>query len=136
MGGITSFYLSSQLPMIEVCIPFIGLPSFVHEWESICKNHMRNSRSIDLAYMDQIKQYLLEIDPFYRLEQFAPKPLLIINAIQDKSVSIKYSEIFYKHIFKYYRSAPHHLKFSKYNVDHRIVKEMITEASQFFTKYL
>lgn len=130
MGGITSFYLASQLDMISVCIPFIGLPSFVHEWDNILKS------SDNSEYGLQIRDYLLSIDPFYRLEKYAPNPLLIINGIQDKSILIEYSEIFYDHIKGFYQSYPDHLKFSKYDVDHRVVKEMIYEASEFFQRFL
>ncbi|MCO4781589.1 MAG: alpha/beta hydrolase [Candidatus Cloacimonetes bacterium] len=136
MGGITSFYLASCLSEVSVCVPFIGLPSFVHEWETICKNQVDKYGFIDSGYADYIKSYLLTIDPFYRLQDYCPKPLLIINGTQDKSVSIKYSQIFFDHIKDFYQAHPDNLRFSKYDVDHRVTKEMIYEATDFFEKYL
>lgn len=136
MGGITSFYLASCIPEVQVCVPLIGLPSFVHEWDTICQNQIDKYGFIDSEYSKQIRDFLLNIDPFYRLEKYCPKPLFIVNGTLDKSVSIKYSQLFYDHIKPFYGENPNSLKFSKYDVDHRVVKEMIFEVCEFFEQFL
>lgn len=87
MGGYTTFYIAANNPDIKVAVPIAGKPSFTKAWkDSILSTgtYEQWREPIQNAEKEIAKRtdYIEMIDPYEKLSNFSPKPLLMINGVK------------------------------------------------------
>jgi esterase/lipase len=133
MGGLLSFHLAATYPsQISCCVPIIGLPCYVQDWYDILDGLGQRHELQDLDF----ERFLHTIDPSNNMDNYAPKPLLMLNAEQDTSVPPKYSKMLYDIVSPSYQNHRENLKLEVYNVGHRVIKEMLIEAVSWFNHHM
>lgn len=141
MGGYASFYISANNPNIKVAIPIAGKPSFTKAWlDTITSTATYEQWSTQIQ--DEVKEvgkrteYFQMMDPFDKLSDFFPKPLLIINGDQDIDSPYFYSLELYKKLLPRYSEHPDKLKLSMPFINHQFTYSMKLEACNWFEKHL
>lgn len=140
MGALITYHLIATQPKINVAVPIIGLPAFCEYWCYFIENINRKMPD----WLDEIKgndnkewrDYLSDLDPFYKIYKFAPKPLLMINGKLDESVPLFFTEKLYDRILSKYKDNEQKLKLSLHNSNHQVTNDMLVETVSWFLKYL
>lgn len=141
MGGYTTFYIAANNPDIKVAVPIAGKPSFIKAWkDSILSTgtYEQWREPIQHAEKEIAKRtdYIEMIDPYEKLSNFSPKPLLMINGDQDTDSLFTYSLKLYEKLLPLYAEQPENLRFSMPFVDHQFNYYMKIEACNWFVKHL
>lgn len=141
MGGFATFYNAANCNQIKVAVPIAGKPAFKKAWDDI----ILATATYD-QWSDQIKskeeetnrinKFMQEIDPSREIINFAPRPLLIINADQDTDQPYLYSLELYKELLPYYQREAEKLKLSLPFEGHYLTTEIKEEACNWFKMYL
>jgi predicted acyl esterase len=141
MGGFATFYIAANNPAIKVAVPIGGKPSFTKAWEDvILSTSTYDQWSADIERLTEETEkrttFLEEIDPFDKMTNFCPKPLLIINGDMDTDQIYLYSLELYKNLKPHYEAYPDRLRLSMPFVDHKLTYEIEKQACNWFIKYL
>lgn len=142
MGAFMSFLLGVIDHRIKTLVPIIGLGMFKAFWD----DYMNRLKTDDHKYQITEKIFemntaewqsiISELDPYPLIQNYVPKPLLMINGRYDRPVPLKYNELLYEEVKPNYKDHPNHLKLSVYEVGHTVTEEMIDESIAFFKKHL
>lgn len=141
MGGFASFYIAANNPAIKVAVPIGGKPSFKKAWEDIIlstSTYEQWSDELELLVEETEKRtaFMEEIDPFEKMVNFCPKPLMIINGDRDTGQPYLYSLELYKFLKPHYVANPGRLKLSMPFVDHKLSFEIEEQACKWFKTHL
>lgn len=141
MGGYASFYVAANNPDIKAAVSVAGKPAFEKAWEdSIASTATYDQWKIPLQDVKkEIKErteFFRKIDPFEKLSNFSPKPLLIINGDQDMDSIFIYSLELYKKLLPLYSEHPDKLQLSMPFINHQFNYNTKRKASNWFEKYL
>lgn len=141
MGGYASFYIAANNPDIKVAVSIAGKPSFAKAWQDSITStatYEQWSKQLQNAVgeIEERTEYFSKIDPFEKLSDFAPKPLLIINGDQDTDSLYIYSLELYKKLSPLYANNPEKLRLSMPFVNHQFSYSMKSEACNWFEKHL
>jgi predicted esterase len=130
MGGLLCFALIASYPqLIQSCVSFIGLPHFYQDWLDMLELTGEADRLRDPDFEQKLKA----LDPVDKISStYAPKPLLMINGAKDKNVPPHYCKALYETLTPYYKTQPESLGFETYQVDHRVIREMLVSAVSFY----
>jgi fermentation-respiration switch protein FrsA (DUF1100 family) len=142
MGGFATFYCAATNPKIQAAVPVAGIPAFQSRWEDV----VLESSSYE-AWADKLDQaavesairtdWMGEIDPFHRMIDFYPKPLLMINGDLDTDSYKKYSVDLYRTLKPIYESYPDRLKLKIHDgVGHQLTQAMKDDITTWFEKFL
>ncbi|MCG7342555.1 prolyl oligopeptidase family serine peptidase [Sporosarcina sp. ACRSL] len=141
MGGYASFYIAANNPNIKVAVPIAGKPAFTKAWQdSIASTVTYDKWSPQLQEaVEEIERrtdYFQKIDPFDKMSNFSPKPLLIINGDQDTDSLYIYSLELYNKLLPLYTDNPDKLKLSMPFVNHQFNYSVKLETCNWFEKHL
>lgn len=128
MGGMITYFTAAHNPLIKVAVPLIGTPTFID-----LAMYSFNEKSED--FFKEIK-VLEQIDPIKFIQNFATKPLLILNGNKDKVVPIEGSRLAYNKLLPFYKNNEHKLKLIEYEVSHDTPPSMRLAMYDWFAKYL
>ncbi|MUK87847.1 prolyl oligopeptidase family serine peptidase [Ornithinibacillus sp. L9] len=141
MGGYASFYIAANNPNIKVAVPIAGKPAFTKAWkDSILSTgtYKQWSEQIQNAEKEIAKrtEYFQRIDPYEKMSNFSPKPLLIINGDQDTDSLFIYSLELYKKLLPLYAEHPENLQLWMPFADHQFAYRMKLKVCNWFEKHL
>jgi cephalosporin-C deacetylase-like acetyl esterase len=142
MGGLISYYLAANHPKVTTAVPIISVPNFTQYWDDLVLETMATEQGATaLASVAEAHErntaFIRRMDPSDKLPAFAPKPLLMqlgntdINAPKAGAIAL------YRQLRPYYAAYPDRLQLRIYaNTDHRVTREMIADACDWFRRYL
>jgi len=142
MGGFVSFYCAANNPRIQAAAPAAGIPAFSSRWEDVVLEASSYEKwftamESTTSQTARLTDWMKGIDPFDRLNQFFPKPLLIINGDLDTDSPKKYSVDLYRTLKPVYASHPERLRLRIHDgVGHQFTRTMMEDIIDWFDKYL
>lgn len=144
MGGYITFLAAARNPKVRTIVTIVAHPAFTQSWlDDLAQAESNPDWSERMAaaasVTARLTAFVRSIDPYERLGEFCPKPLLMINGDADTVIPIQYALQFYRDLKPSYQAAKQseRLKLSVYRgIDHRVVGGMLIEAAGWFQKYL
>jgi pimeloyl-ACP methyl ester carboxylesterase len=144
MGGYITFLAAARNPKVRAIATIIAHPAFTQSWLDDLAQAESNPDWADrmaavAGETARLTAFVRSIDPYEKLGEFCPKPLLMINGDRDTVVPIQYALQFYRDLKPSYQAAKQaeKLKLSVYRgIDHRVVGGMLIEAAGWFQKHL
>jgi dienelactone hydrolase len=144
MGGYIAFLAAVRNPQVRAIATIIAHPAFTLSWlDGLARAESNPDWSEQMAAAAdetaRLTAYVQSIDPYQKLKQFCPKPLLMINGDLDTVIPIQYALQFYRDLKSSYQAAgqAERLQLSVYRgLDHRVVGGMLSEAAGWFIKHL
>jgi pimeloyl-ACP methyl ester carboxylesterase len=142
MGGMATFYLVAYNPQIQVAVPMIGIPAFAERWADVvleASAYEKWGAAMQAAQEETARRndFMATIDPFNRMKDFYPKPLLMISGDQDIAAPKKYSVDLYRMLKPIYAAHPERLRLNIYDdASHRVTTAMIDDACDWFCRFL
>jgi len=142
MGGYAAYYIAATNPRIQAAVPMAGVPAFVNVWEDVTLES--SSYAHWAERMESAKdetairtKFMKENDPFDKLANFYPKPLLMVNGDLDTDAPKRYSVGLYRKLKPIYRDHSERLRLKIYDgVGHQLTAEMIKDACDWFESFL
>lgn len=132
MGGLLSFWAAAHLPFIKAAVPLLGLAHFYADLESCLRHWEQILPASELHFARETTEFLKPLCPSLHLHRFAPRPLLMLNGSRDQSVPDHSAREIKKQLRPLYSQVQASLRLRIFDVDHRVIKEMLTEAVDFF----
>lgn len=142
MGGFATFLAAASEPRITAAAPLIAYPGFSLMWQQYtteAASYEKWHKAMQAARpaMDQHTQLIGQIDPFDKIQAFAPKPLLIVQGDQDTHSPKHTSVALYQSLLPLYADHPERLRLGIHDgVDHRVTREMREEVTAWFVRWL
>jgi hypothetical protein len=142
MGGYASFLLFANLPQLQTAGPMIGLPTFTRRWQDVLDECVYSNPTWAAALEKVTEQthqhtaFIQSIDPFEKLKQAAPRPLLVMNNDFDFDQPKLYSIEAHRELRPYYATQPDNLKLNIYPAGHAVTPEMEQDAVTWFCQQL
>jgi fermentation-respiration switch protein FrsA (DUF1100 family) len=115
MGGFATFISAATNPQVSCAAAMGGRPAFRKAWDDITLGTSTYDRwaGAMASLQDETAKrgtYLAAIDPFDRLADFHPRPLLMINGDRDVDQPYLYALELYRRLEPIYRDVPGRLK--------------------------
>lgn len=141
MGAFATFYIAANNRNIKAAAPIAGKPAFKKAWEDVLfssATYKQWAEDIEklTAESEQRMSYMAQLDPFDKMAEFAPRPLLIINGDQDTDQLFLYSLELYKMVKPFYKEKPNQLKLSMPFMDHILSHGAKKEVCTWFKNFL
>ncbi|MGD9101728.1 MAG: prolyl oligopeptidase family serine peptidase [Anaerolineae bacterium] len=142
MGAGATYCLAATNPKFQVAVPFIGMPAFAERMEDVvieCSSYDKWSQTFhDLrGEIEKMMDFIRVLDPFEKMGNFCPKPLMMINGEHDLESPKIYSIRLYEYLKPFYTQHPEKLKLNIHDgVAHTVTTEMLEDACDWFSKYL
>ena len=142
MGGYASFLAFANVPQIQAAVPMIGVPSFTRRWLDLLDECAFSNPDWAAALdrvADQTRQhtaFVQEIDPIEKLQDAAPRALLIMNCDFDSDQPKAYAINCYRDLQRRYASCPEKLKLNIYPAGHTVTPAMEHDAVQWLCQHL
>jgi cephalosporin-C deacetylase-like acetyl esterase len=142
MGGLIAYYLVANHPKVATAVPIISVPNFTQFWEDIVLETMATEQgAAALAAVAEAHEiytaFIRRMDPLDKLPAFAPKPLLLQLGNTDTNAPKAGTVALYRQMRPRYAAYPERLQLRIYaNTDHRVTREMIADACDWFRHYL
>ncbi len=142
MGGFATHYLAAADPRVKVAAPIVGIPAFTARWmdvtlEAASYERWREAMAAVDVKTDAFTAWMQEVDPFKRLADFAPRPLLMVCGDRDVDCPKVYSVQLYRSLLEHYGETPERLRLSIHDgADHRVTEGMELEVIEWFKRYL
>jgi pimeloyl-ACP methyl ester carboxylesterase len=138
MGAMIAFHLAATEPAVRTVVSMIGNPDFEANFRRLSEVDK------DLKWLSLKKKPLWRsmlamgtaMNPKDRLENFHPKPLLMLNGRYDPFVELKHPTALYERLMPVYKDEPERLQLKVYEVAHEVTEEMNREAVAWFSRYL
>ena len=142
MGGYASFLAFANEPRRQAAVPMIGVPSFTRRWldllDECAFSNPEWAAALDRV-ADQTRQhtaFVQEIDPIEKLQDAAPRALLIMNCDFDSDQPKAYSINCYRDLKSRYAQCPEKLKLNLYPAGHTVTPAMEHDAVAWFCQHL
>lgn len=141
MGGLVTYYLAANYPQITTAVPMISFPNFARGWDDLVLETAATEQAAALATVAETLQehtaFVQQLDPMDKLLRFAPKPLLMLLGNTDTNAPKFLTVELYRQLLPLYADHPERLQMRIYaNIDHRTTGDMISDAYQWFRRYL
>ena len=142
MGGYTSFNQAAHDPRVQAAVPMIGIPAFADRCADVVLEASAYEKWADAMVAAEPvtarqSAFMASIDPFDRLEEFFPNPLLMMCGDQDLAAPKKYSVDLYRKLKPVYATRPERLRLNIYDdAGHRVTSTMMDDACDWFRRYL
>jgi len=142
MGGFAAFYIAAKNSRIQAVVPIAGIPAFEARWRDVVLE--TSSYSVWSEILENAKseteirtEYMKEIDPFEKMKDFYPKPLLMISGDIDTDSPKKYSVDLYRKLKPIYHQHNERLQLRIYDgVGHQLAPAMIHDVCEWFDLFL
>lgn len=142
MGGFVTWKVAAENPAIKAAVPIISAPAFSRMWEddlleAMAKPEIAENIAGLQGETQRRREYIKSIDPCPRLENIAPKPLLMLNGSDDNVISKLYTLEAYRRLRPLYQAQPDNLQLKVYEgIPHRSTHQMFSAACQWFNRHL
>ena len=124
-------------PAISGLVTLYGYPAFLESIKDLIDEASKKCETKVFDYnLEYIKSFVKEIDPYEKIKNFAPKPLLIICGKKDTICPCKINEKLYNRLASYYENEIDKIKMSIYDIGHGILlPEIEDEILEWLIKY-
>lgn len=142
MGACASFLAFANLAQLKAAVPMMGIPTFTRRWinlldECVWSNPTWEQVLSQLKGQTQIHtDFISSIDPADRLQESAPRPLLIMNGDFDSDMMKTYILDWYREAKIAWENHPENLQWNVYPVGHTVTPHMEHDMVSWFEKYL
>ncbi|MEZ4679044.1 MAG: hypothetical protein R2932_32995 [Caldilineaceae bacterium] len=112
MGGCASFLIFANLPQVLAAVPMIGIPTFARRWTDLLDECRFSAPSWAAALArvqtetTQHTAFIHQIDPAEKLENAAPRALLIMNNDFDHDQPKHFAIDCYRSLLPAYATHP------------------------------
>lgn len=142
MGGYASFLVFANVEPVRAAVPMIGIPCFARRWrdlidETTYSNPTWASALARVAATTREHTAFIEaIDPYEKLQEAAPRALLIMNCDFDTDQPKLYALDAYRDLLAAYRHCPEQLRLRIYPAGHTVTPQMEQDAVAWFERHL
>jgi pimeloyl-ACP methyl ester carboxylesterase len=142
MGAFATFYVAANNPHIQAAVPMAGIPAFGARWEDVvleASSYERWARAMEdvQGETDRRTAFVRQIDPFDRLREFCPKPLMMIQGDLDTDCPKKYAVDLYRQMKPLYARHSERLRLNiQDGAGHELTKAMREDTCAWFLRYL
>lgn len=142
MGAFATFYIAANDPHIQAAVPIAGIPAFGARWEDVVlesSSYERWARAMEdvQAETDRRTAYARQIDPFDRLKEFCPKPLMMIQGDLDTDCPKQSAVDLYRQLKPLYAGHPERLRLNiQDGAGHELTRAMREDTCAWFLQHL
>jgi fermentation-respiration switch protein FrsA (DUF1100 family) len=142
MGGYASFLVFANVGSVRAAVPMIGIPSFARRWRDLIDETSYSNPAWAAALAQIAAQtrehtaFIEAIDPYEKLQQAAPRALLIMNCDFDTDQPKLYALDAYRDLLASYRDCPEKLRLRIYPAGHTVTPQMEQDAVAWFERHL
>lgn len=142
MGGCASFLIFANLPQVQAAVPMIGIPTFTRRWIDLLDECTFSDPSWAAALTRvqaataQHTAFIRQIDPAEKLENAAPRALLIMNNDFDHDQPKHFAIDCYRSLLPAYATHPDQLQLKIYPAGHTVTPTMEQDAVVWFEQHL
>ena len=142
MGGFTTYYTAAHDPRVYAAAALISFPALAERWEDVIAESASYEKWADAiasveAETAERTAFIRAMDPYEKLRDFHPRPLLMIQGDLDTDAPKFYTVKLYRELQPLYADHPDRLALHVYDhVAHRVTGPMRDDVSAWFKKHL
>jgi dienelactone hydrolase len=142
MGAEIAYCLAASDPRFQVAVPLVGMPAFTERMADVlieCSSYDKWTKIFEdlQPEIERMMDFIRGLDPFEKMRDFCPKPLMMINGEHDLNAPKIYSIRLYEYLKPLYAPHPARLKLNFHDgVGHEVTTEMLADACDWFSTYL
>jgi dienelactone hydrolase len=142
IGGGAAFHAFACLPGLRAAVPMIGIPAFARRWADLLDECAYSNAAWAAALAAVAAEteahtaFVRALDPVERLQQAAPRALLVMNCDFDHDQPKHYAIETYRDLLPHYAAAPDALRLAIYPAGHAVTPDMERDAVEWFTTHL
>ena len=142
MGGFTTYYTAAHNPRVQAAAALISFPALTERWEDVIAESSSYEKWADAiasveAETAERTAFIRAMDPYAKLRDFYPRPLLMIQGDLDTDAPKFYTVKLYRELKPIYAEHPERLALHVYDhIAHQVTNPMRDDVSEWFKQHL